>query len=411
MKQRKQGVIALVAVMLLSACGPAPKEAEVEQSIGKRVAVIQVKEDSPVQVSKWSGVLKPSEETQAAFETNGRIVSLAVEEGDYVEQGSLLASVDNRDLSLQAASAAASVQQAQAQLAQINNGAREEELIQSQNTLEKANVSLEKAKADWQRSEELFRQGALSQNDLETVQNHMALAQKDWENAEQAYVLVKNGPRKEVKQQTAGVFQQAVVGQQRAALSQSKANLTAPISGIVLEKMTAVGQLASTGSSVYRIGNVDTLLVELSVPDREIGLWKKGNQVKVSLYEQERVGEVKRVLPAVSQQSGTVSVEVMIPNPQHDWLVGQIVTASRERSGPKGIFVPVEAVLSKGEGQPYVFVSKGNKAVKTPVTLGVMANNQLQIESGLSVGEMVITKGVDQLFDGDDLEVMQGDRP
>ncbi|WP_289141779.1 efflux RND transporter periplasmic adaptor subunit [uncultured Brevibacillus sp.] len=411
MKQRKQGVIALVAVMLLSACGPAPKEAEVEQAIGKRVAVIQVKEDSPVQVSKWSGVLKPSEETQAAFETNGRIVALAVEEGDYVTQGSLLASVDNRDLSLQAASAAASVQQAQAQLAQVNNGAREEELIQSQNALEKSKVNLEKAKADLQRSEELFRQGALSQNDLETVQNRMALAQKDWENAEQAYALVKNGPRQEVRQQTAGVYQQAVVGQQRAALSQSKAQLTAPISGVVLEKMTAVGQLASTGSAVYRIGNVDALLVEFSVPDREIGLWRKGDQVKISLYKQERVGMVKRVLPAVSQQSGTVPVEVVIPNPQRDWLVGQVVSASMERFVAKGIFVPVEAVLSKGEKQPYVFVAKDKKAVKTPVTLGIMANNQLQIQSGLSVGNLVITKGVDQLFDGDDLDVISGEQP
>ncbi|MGG1659080.1 efflux RND transporter periplasmic adaptor subunit [Brevibacillus sp. NRS-1366] len=412
MNQVKRGLTVLASVMLLGSCSPAaPKDTEAGEPAGKRVVVTQAKEDSMIQTSKWSGVLVPGEETLASFETSGRIISLAVEEGDHVTLGSLLASVDDRDLTLQAESAVASMQQAEAQLAQVTNGARDEEIIQAQNALDKSKVSLDKANMDLQRSEELFRQGALSKNDLESVQNRSALAQKDWENAQQAYALIKNGPRQEVKQQMAGLYQQAVVGQQRAALSQSKANLIAPITGVVLEKMTAVGQLASAGSAVYRIGNVDELLVNLSIPDREVGLWKKGDQIKVSLYGQERVGEVVKVLPAVSQQSGTVSVEVQIPNPKRDWLVGQVVTAIHEHTGPKGILVPVEAVLSKGEKQPFVFVARENRAVKVPVTLGTIANNRLQIQSGLSLGELVITKGADQLFDGDALDVIASEQP
>lgn len=403
-------LVLLTIFMLLSACSAAtPKEAVTEQPVGKRVTVTQVKESTIAQVTELSGVLKPKEETQVAFETAGRIVSLAAEPGDYVVQGSIIASVDGRDLSLQAASAAAAVQQAQAQLAQVTNGAREEEIIQSKNTLDKAKASLDKAQADLSRSQQLFSQGALSKSDLETVQNRTALAQKDWESAKQAYSLVINGPRNEVKQQTAGVYQQAIVGQQRANLSQNKANLTAPISGVVLDKLSSVGQLASAGSPVYRIGDVDTVLVELAVPDRDVDQWKNGDQIKVKLYDQERVGQVSRIQPAVSQQGGTVAVEVRIPNPQHDWLVGQVVTAHHERTGPTGMFVPVEAVLSRGEKDPYVFVARDNKAVKIPVTLGKMQDNYLQITSGLSVGDQLIIKGADQLFDGDALEVVTGD--
>ena len=411
-KMKPFATLLTAVVLMLAACSqPAPEEETAPQEEGKRVVVAQVQEKGLVQVSKLSGVLQPSEETKVSFETAGTITSLGAEEGDYVTQGSQLAAVDNRDLSLQAASAAATLQQAQAQLNQVQNGAREEEVIQSQNALDKAQVSLDKAKVDLQRAEEMYRQGALSKNDLETVQNRAAVAQKDWENAQQSYSLVVNGPRDEVKQQTAGVYQQALVGQQRAALTQAKANLIAPITGVVLEKMASVGQLTTAGNPIYRIGHVDTLIVELAVPDREVSLWKQGDQVKVTLYEQERVGEVKRVMPAVNQQSGTVPVEVSIPNPDRDWLVGQVVYALHERKGPEGMFVPVEAVLSRGEAQPYVFVARDQKALKVPVTLGLISNNEVEIKTGLSTGDLLITKGMDQLFDGDSLEVVTGGQP
>ncbi|MGE5704053.1 MAG: efflux RND transporter periplasmic adaptor subunit [Clostridia bacterium] len=412
MRQTKPMIVLLTSALLLAACSSsAPKEAVTLQAVGKRVAVAEVKENARVRVTQLSGILKPSEETQASFETSGRIVALAAEEGDLVTQGSVIASIDNRDLALQEASAAATLQQAQAQLAQVNNGSRAEEIAQSKNLQEKAKITLEKAKADLQRSEELYRQGALSKNDLEAAQNRATIAEKDWENAKQAYSLVLNGPRNEVKQQTAGVYQQAVVGQQRAALSQAKASLSSPISGVVLEKLATVGQLTVQGTPVYRIGRVDSLLVELAVPDRDVSQWKKGDQVKVSLYDQERVGEVTRILPSVSQQSGTVPVEVLIANPNRDWLVGQVVTAKHERKGPTGIFVPVEAVLSRGEKQPYVFVARDNKAVKIPVELGSIIDNDLEIKAGLTAGDRVIIKGMDQLFDGDALEITTGEQP
>lgn len=412
LNQMKQRVIVLSSALLLAACSPAASDkAAVEQTTVKRVAVTQVKEEAFGQVAKWSGILTPVEETQVSFEINGRIVTLLAEAGDYVETGSVLASLDGRDLSLQAASAAASVQQAKAQLAQVTNGARAEEVLQAQNNLDKAKALMDKAKADLQRSEVLFRQGALSTNDWENVQNKAALAEKDWENAKETYALVAEGPRQEQKQQTAGVYRQAVVGQQRATLTQTKADLTAPISGVVLEKLASVGQLTSTSTPVYRIGNVDALLIQLAVPDRDIGFWKKGDEVTVTLYDQKRSGIVQRVSPAASQGSGTVPVEVRVENPDRAWLAGQVATVVHEHQGPKGIFVPVQAVQSRGETQPYVFVVRDNKAAKVPVTLGTIVDNQLQITSGLTIGEQVVTKGAEQLFAGDTLEVSTGERP
>ncbi len=293
----------------------------------------------------------------------------------------------------------------------MTNGARAEEVLQAQNNLDKAKALMDKAKADLQRSEVLFRQGALSTNDWENVQNKAALAEKDWENAKETYALVAEGPRQEQKQQTAGVYRQAVVGQQRATLTQTKADLTAPISGVVLEKLASVGQLTSTSTPVYRIGNVDALLIQLAVPDRDIGFWKKGDEVTVTLYDQKRSGIVQRVSPAASQGSGTVPVEVRVENPDRAWLAGQVATVVHEHQGPKGIFVPVQAVQSRGETQPYVFVVRDNKAAKVPVTLGMIVENQLQITSGLTIGEQVVTKGAEQLFAGDTLEVSTGERP
>ncbi|TEB07775.1 Swarming motility protein SwrC [Pelotomaculum schinkii] len=99
--------------------------------------------------------------------------------------------------------------------------------------------------------------------------------------------------------------------------------------------------------------------------------------------------------------TGTISVEVEVPNPRRDWFPGQVVKASRTAAMKEGLFVPVEAVLSRGEEKPYVFLAVGDKAVKTFVTTGELFNNHLEILSGVKDGDQVVVKGADRLFDGD----------
>lgn len=107
-----------------------------------------------------------------------------------------------------------------------------------------------------------------------------------------------------------------------------------------------------------------------------------------------------RVLPTTNQGTGTIGVEVTLDNPQHDWFAGQVVRARRVTETREGIYLPVQAVLNQGEVKPYVFLAVGDQAVKTPVDIGRLMENRLEILSGVSLGDQVIVKGANQVYDG-----------
>ncbi|MFY0546066.1 efflux RND transporter periplasmic adaptor subunit [Brevibacillus sp. H7] len=377
----------------------------------KKVEVAQVKREQAVSVSELSGTLLPYEEALISFEVAGRVVELNSNEGDNVKAGDVLARLDSSDYSLQYARANTSVEQTSAQMEKVNNGARQQELIQAKLLVDKATIGFQKAQEDFKRKEALFKQNAISQVEFDNAKDQLDLAQKDLLNAQQAYSLTVQGARSEDRQLNRASYDQAVISKEMAALTLAKTQLRSPISGTIISKLSSAGSLVGVGTPVYRVGNIDTLKVVLPVPDRDIASWKEGETVSLELYGQKREGKVVKIYPATNLSTGTIGVEVNISNPKHDWFAGQVVKATKTIQGKAGIYVPIEAVISRGQANAHVFLSVGGKAVKTPVTVGAIINNKLEIQSGLKEGDQLIVKGVDRLFDGDAIEHAGGTQP
>jgi multidrug efflux pump subunit AcrA (membrane-fusion protein) len=433
----------VASLSFATACGSTPTSAPAAVAKEKKaVKVVRIQPEIGAQYSQLSGILQPFDETVVSFEVAGRITIMNVEIGDTVRKGSTLAQLDTTDYKIQAEkaaitiqsanatiqSASASIQSASATLEELQNGARQQERIQTKLQLDRAKEAYEKARTDFSRIQTLYQQGAVTQQNLEDAQHRLSLAQKDVINAEQAYSLVLEGARPEkrkqasaaiaqaeaIKEQAQATHAQAVTSSQEAQRALAKTTLTAKASGIITEKLATIGQLISAGTPVYRIANLDTLKVLLPVPDREITSWQPGQLVDLSLYGTVRKGKVQKIYPKTNANTGTISVEVTVPNPQHTWYPGQVVKAQRKLEERKALFVPASAVISTGGKTPYVFVHKNGKAVKTPVQVGVILNNKFEILSGLTSGAEVITEGAERLFDGDAIEVQAitgGQRP
>lgn len=199
----------------------------------------------------------------------------------------------------------------------------------------------------------------------------------------------------------------AEASQSLSLLEQDKSVLIAPINGTVLAKMADQGQVTGAGTPVYKIGQIKTLKTILPVPDHEINAWKPGQTVIMELYNQERQGKVTRIFPATNAGTGTIGVEVSVPNPEHDWFPGQVVLAGRAEI-KDGIYVPAGAVINRGEEKPYVFLVIEGKASKRAVTVGELFGDKLEVTSGLNSGEMLVVKGAEKLFEGDVVEVPGG---
>ncbi|WP_400162203.1 efflux RND transporter periplasmic adaptor subunit [Brevibacillus sp. TJ4] len=403
----KRGLVffTIFSLLLTAACS---SQEQAQPAEVKRVSVETVKQEQVSQMSELSAVLQPWEEAVISFEVGGRIVEMKHEEGDSVRAGDVLARVEDQDYELQVAASNAAVQQSAASLSKVQNGAREQEIAQAKLQVDKAQIAYQNAEDNFRRVEKLYQENAVSQSDFEQAQNGLNLARKDLENAEQAYSLVVQGARAEDQALTQAAYQQAVISRDAAATTLGKTQLRAPISGTILGKLSSSGNLVAAGTPVYRVGNIDLLKVILPVPDRQIADWQVGETIAFDLYGQTRNGQVVKIHPMTNASTGTIGVEVQIPNPQRDWFAGQVVKATKELDGKSGIFVPVEAVLSRGQGEPHVFLYMDGKAVKTSVQIGQIADNKLEIVNGLQVGDQVIVKGAERLFDGDTVEVTGG---
>ncbi|MDN9012713.1 efflux RND transporter periplasmic adaptor subunit [Brevibacillus laterosporus] len=380
----------------------------VGQAEKKPVGIMQIKTQKMATISELSGTLEPFQETILSFEVAGKIQELIVREGDNVLSGQLLARLDTTDYALKLSLANTDVSSAEATLAKVKNGARAQEKAQVKTALEAKSIDLDHARKDYNRMDQLFKSGAVTQAEYENAKKVLDLAQKDYDSAKEKYSLVIEGTRIEDIAATQANYQTAVVARSQAASLLEKTQLKSPITGTIISKMVEEGQLADAGTAVYRVGNINFLKTVLPVPDKEIGSWAVGDTVEISLYGQKRTGKVSKIYPATNQQSGTIGVEVIIDNQKHNWFAGQVVSAKRILTQTEGIFIPTDAVMSRGS-EPFVFLVIEGKAVKTPVILGRFINSHFEITTGLKAGDRVIVNGADRLLDGDTVTVQGGE--
>lgn len=414
--------IVSLSLVILAGCTAAPANTKVEKKI---VHFEEVKKETGVETSRLSGTLQANEETLISFEVGGLVDQLLYVEGQFVEAGDVIAQLGQRDykLQLEKANAAikssnASLASAQAALEEVNNGAREQERIQAQLAIVRAEEAFNNLKNDYERMKKLFETGAISERDLEGTRLQYITAKANFESAQQAYSLIEEGVRPEKKKQIEAAVNQAQAGlfnakvsKEQAELALEKTSLKAPFSGVIVAKMAAKGQLVGPSMPIFKIAEIETLKVLLPVPDYQIENWEIGKEITLGVNGGKKVGKVTQIFPTTNQRTGTISVEVEVKNEDKKWFPGQVVKAEATIKEKTGIFVPIEAVISVGtNNNPFVFIIKDNKAVKTEVTVGKLFENKLEITSGLSLGDQVVTQGADRLFDGDVIEVEKSER-
>ncbi|WP_342417738.1 efflux RND transporter periplasmic adaptor subunit [Paenibacillus sp. FSL R10-2782] len=450
----KMLVTGITFAMVVSGCSSASEDSTVKSS--QPVEIQKVTMKPLANEFNLAGTLQASNQTAVSLEANGRILNTTVEVGDQVHKGAVLAKMDTTTYQLQLAQAKATMEKAkagvsqadasvqsahasirnaqsqinsaQSKLQELNNGAKKQEIAQAQNAVTAATNMYNKKKADAARIQSLFQAGAVSLTENENAQLEVTNAQKSLSDAQEQLSLLLAGASQEQRTQaSAGVdqaraglesamatqqqglaskaqaqasYEDAVAAYEQTALALKKATLTSPIAGVVIEKKVSDGQLGSSGSEAFIVGNISTLKVLLPVPDSEILSWKKDQKVNISLYNEIRTGTVTQIYPSTNSKTGSINVEVSISNPELNWKPGQVISASKSINQNEALLVPVEAVISTGNA-PYVFKAVNGKAVKTAIKLGKVTNNQLEVVSGLQAGDQIVTQGAGTLYNGD----------
>jgi cobalt-zinc-cadmium efflux system membrane fusion protein len=173
--------------------------------------------------------------------------------------------------------------------------------------------------------------------------------------------------------------------------------MRAPISGILSESSAVSGANVETGKILFRIVDIDALLVSGVVPESDFGKLRQLSGAEIEMPDTGQIRAANRLVAIgrlVDSETRTVPVTYELDNRDHRLAVNQTVFL-RLLLTPAGRMpvIPESAIIDDG-GRPVVFVQKGGETfLRRPVKLGVRNGGMVQVLEGVTAGDRVVTKG------------------
>lgn len=291
---------------------------------------------APEQMSELiysTGSLLPDEEVDLAFETSGKIVAIYFDEGRTVKEGELLAKINDKPL--------------QAQLLKL----------QAQKKLV---------------TEREFRQRQLLDRDAISRESYDQVA-TELQSIEADIMLVE------------------------ARIAETE--LRAPFSGTIGLRMISEGAFATTQTKIVRLVKIRPLKIEFSIPERYSGEITPGFPLtfQVDGFAEPFDAKVYAIAPQVDMNTRTILVRAMYANTNEELKPGRFASIKARLSEiENAVSIPTQALIAEMSGEK-VFIYENGKAKEVKVSTGLRTESHIQIRTGLSFGDTLLTTAILQL--------------
>src|SRR5271166_269191 len=322
-----------------------------------------------------SGYLVARHQSVISSKIQGRLSGLYVEEGSYVKKDQVIARLEDSDFVAAINKSKADIEYARANLAEMQRQAR----LQAG----------------------LFKEKVVSQDALDAANSRVQLAQ-------------------------------ATLDQDIAALKMQEAQLEftqirAPFDGVVLKKMTEVGEsvapippgvnISTSSGAIVAIADMNSLEAEVDVNEANVGQLFQGYPADITVQaipNHTYKGVLRQVIPTADRTKATVTVKVSIldkdrylkPEMSCNVTFLQPQKAAEKKGSPpqRIVTIPKDAVTTR-DGKPVVFQIEDNKVHQLPVTTGADLHGQVIVTSGLTGSETVVNNPPQKLRDGDTVKL------
>lgn len=184
--------------------------------------------------------------------------------------------------------------------------------------------------------------------------------------------------------------------------------LTADRDGIVGTTLYEVGQVVAAGTPVVSIIDDSKLDVYISFTEKQYRQYSVGMPCEVTFWALPGVtveGKVREVAAAPNTSTGTYDAKVTLTDPPQDIAVGMTAEVKFDQNSKgKGVMIPLTAIATQDE-TPSVWVVRDNKVYIQKVQVGRYGEDQVEIVSGLSNGDRVVTAGIGKLSEGEEVRL------
>ena len=212
-----------------------------------------------------------------------------------------------------------------------------------------------------------------------------------------------------------GIAAPSDVDEARAAVEVTEAQLNtviarlddrlirAPFSGVLGFREVSPGSMLMAGTDITTIDDVSQIKLDFTVPETALGLMKRGGKIvarSVSWRDREFHGVIRAIGSRVDPVTRAVVVRAWIPNEDRALRPGMLLTVQIVTEEKQALMVPERVVVQVRENAFVYLVDGENFARRQPVQLGTRQAGEVEIVSGLEIGDRVITQGVIKLRDG-----------
>ena len=341
---------------LLSACNRA---AEAPQPEVRPVRAITIEKRNAGDSIALTGSVQAQTETNLAFRIDGRMLERAVNVGDSIQPGQLVARLDaqNEESSLQAA---------QAQLVA-------------------ARARLSEARNNFERFRDLVAENAVSRASFEQAESGMKTAESQVETAQT----------------------QVTLGQNRLSYTR----LVSDVAGVVTAQGAEPGEVVGAGRMIVQVAREGTRDAVFDVPGRVKDAVTSNAAITVALTSDPKVtatGVVREVAPRADPVTGTFRIRFRIDKPPAAMRLGSTVSGRMKLAAAPSIEIPPSAV-SRADRQTAVWVVDPKTGTVSVRNIEVRSSDPVRVEvaSGLSPGDIVVTAGVQALRPGQKVRVLE----
>jgi membrane fusion protein (multidrug efflux system) len=277
------------------------------------------------------------------------VLSAAVGEGSPVRAGQQLLRLDDREIRLQIQEASSSVSREQVDL----------------------------ARADYERKERLFTDGAITRSTLDQAKNHYLSLDSAYKSAQARIAQLR----------------------ERAA----KTAVASPLSGVVAQLLVEPGEFVGPGTPLAVIEDMEEVLVVVEVADRDVVRLRPLQVVEATTDAYPgRVfqGVIERVGNVANPVTRSFEVEARIGNPEGELRSGMITTIRILLDKRRCLVVPAAALLDERESEARVLLVSNGTARSVEVGIGNRQDRDVELVQGLAEGDEVVVYGHDQVRDG-----------
>ena len=354
-------------------------------------------------------VLQPMAQAAIVPRITAPVKRFYVERGQRVHPGELLAVLENADLTAAAMDTKGSLEAAQAAYATATKAQVPMDVLTAESDFAQAKENLDLNQNIVKSRKQLFQEGAIPGRDLDTAQAALVQAQAAYDAAKQHLDSVRSVSREAALKSAQGQLTSAEGKYKGAQAQLDYSEIRSPIDGMVTDRPLFAGETAAAGAPLITVMDTTALIAKTHIAENLAVQLKVGNQasVRVPGLSDPVPAKVSMVSPALDPGSTTVEVWLRIENKTGRLKVGTPVKAVMTgTSVAHALTVPLSAILTADNGTKSVMVVGSDGAAhKKPVTLGVDNGTDVQVTSGLTAADAVITSGSYGLDEGTKVKI------